>query len=476
MKKTMLILIMALLAPIAVQAADVTWADKSTGGTFTAANANEVKAAVNSKQDADPDLDTYAGITPSTDVQSLLGAANYSAMRTGLSLVPGTDVQAYDALLADIAALTDPNADRIAFWDDSAGAIVWLTVGTNLSITDTTLSASLSGGSVDISGTPVANDFARFIDGDTIEGRSYAEVRADLNLEPGTDILAYDADTAKLDVVNTWTAAQTFDEPVTAPSFATSAANGAWWGGWGGNNTGTEDIPTGLWGMGYDNGALSMVQNGSKVGLIDASNYILAARVPILNQNTTGNAATATALAANGGNCSAGSYPLGIDASGVAEGCTDATTEIDSAIATHAGEADPHPGYRLESANILIEDVENDLKTHVITAIFNDVSSTVTSAKLRVPTGAAWQAAHIMCETVDASLEFDVDIYDSISDATATTLSAAELDLDASQIYGDSIDITGWTDPGAGAWVTVEVATVSAAADECTVQLVLYGN
>lgn len=56
----------------------------------------------------------------------------------------------------------------------------------------------------------------------------------------------------------------------------------------------------------------------------------------------TGNADTATALAANGANCSAGSYALGVDASGAAEGCTDATTEIDSAIATHAGIATAH--------------------------------------------------------------------------------------------------------------------------------------
>lgn len=45
-------------------------------------------------------------------------------------------------------------------------------------------------GGVDTSGTPVANDFARFTDADTIEGRSYAEVKADLNLEIGTDVLA----------------------------------------------------------------------------------------------------------------------------------------------------------------------------------------------------------------------------------------------------------------------------------------------
>ena len=37
---------------------------------------------------------------------------------------------------------------------------------------------------------------------------------------------------------------------------------------------------------------------------------------------STGNAATATALAANGANCSAGSFPLGVDASGAVESCT----------------------------------------------------------------------------------------------------------------------------------------------------------
>ena len=39
------------------------------------------------------------------------------------------------------------------------------------------------GGGVDTSGTPVANDYARFTDADTIEGRSYTEVKQDLSLE-----------------------------------------------------------------------------------------------------------------------------------------------------------------------------------------------------------------------------------------------------------------------------------------------------
>jgi hypothetical protein len=41
-----------------------------------------------------------------------------------------------------------------------------------------------------------------------------------------------------------------------------------------------------------------------------------------------GNVATATALAANGSNCSAGQFPLGVDASGAAESCTALPTTI----------------------------------------------------------------------------------------------------------------------------------------------------
>lgn len=40
----------------------------------------------------------------------------------------------------------DPNADRILFWDESAGFATWLTLGTNLSITGTTLNAAGGGG------------------------------------------------------------------------------------------------------------------------------------------------------------------------------------------------------------------------------------------------------------------------------------------------------------------------------------------
>ncbi|GAH66178.1 unnamed protein product, partial [marine sediment metagenome] len=48
-------------------------------------------------------------------------------------------------------------------------------------------------GDVDTSGTPVANDIPRFTDDNTIEGLSYAELKAALDLEIGTDLQAWDA-------------------------------------------------------------------------------------------------------------------------------------------------------------------------------------------------------------------------------------------------------------------------------------------
>lgn len=81
------------------------------------------------------------------------------------------------------------------------------------------------------------------------------------------------------------------------------------------------------WGTSYTVGtaASNLVQlNGS--AQLPAVSAALLTNFPTLNQNTTGNAATATALAANGANCSAGSYPLGVNASGAVEDCTAAAT------------------------------------------------------------------------------------------------------------------------------------------------------
>jgi hypothetical protein len=77
-----------------------------------------------------------------------------ASVGTSWTVLQGNTTAAYapggtDVALADGgtgASLVDPNADRILFWDDSAGQVTWLTLGTNLTITGTTLDATGGGG------------------------------------------------------------------------------------------------------------------------------------------------------------------------------------------------------------------------------------------------------------------------------------------------------------------------------------------
>lgn len=77
------------------------------GGTnaTTAADARTSLGVVigTNVQAYDADLTTYAGITPSANIQTLLGSADNAAARTNLGVAIGTNVQAYDADLDDLA-------------------------------------------------------------------------------------------------------------------------------------------------------------------------------------------------------------------------------------------------------------------------------------------------------------------------------------------------------------------------------------
>jgi hypothetical protein len=143
-----------------------------TGSFATAIGAGKVTntmllGAIASSKLIGTDIDTVGTVTTGTWNGSVVGvtyggtgSSTASGARTNLGLAIGTDVQAYNAGLAQIAGLADPNADRILFWDDSTGSYSYLTAGSGLSISGTTLTAlgavtsvSANNGSLTISPT-----------------------------------------------------------------------------------------------------------------------------------------------------------------------------------------------------------------------------------------------------------------------------------------------------------------------------------
>lgn len=70
--------------------------------------------------------------------------------------------QAEEIKLIQIAGLVDPNADRILFWDDSAGSYAYLAAGTGLTITGTTIDATSGTGDVVGPASSTDNAIARF--------------------------------------------------------------------------------------------------------------------------------------------------------------------------------------------------------------------------------------------------------------------------------------------------------------------------
>jgi len=75
--------------------------------------------------------------------------------------------------------------------------------------------------------------------------------------------------------------------------------------------------------------AVPKAPKAPKLKAVDATNYTESGNNTLTN-DIDGNAATAAALLGDGGNCGAGNYPLGVDASGNAQSCTaDADTQYD---------------------------------------------------------------------------------------------------------------------------------------------------
>ena len=133
---------------------------------------------------------SVTGITDITVADGGTGASDAAGARTNLGLVIGTNVQAYDAGLADIAGLATSDGNVIvgsgSNWVAESGATARASLGLGSIATQASDSVSITGGSVTgITDITVA-------DGGT--GASNASgARTNLGVAIGSDVQAYDA-------------------------------------------------------------------------------------------------------------------------------------------------------------------------------------------------------------------------------------------------------------------------------------------
>jgi len=180
------------------------------------------------------------------------------------------------------ANLTDPNADRILFWDDSAGAFTFLEAGTGLSISGTTLSttggASISAGDSNVTVSDTGSNGTVTVQTDGTE-----RMRIDSNgrLLVGTT-------TARSDFFNTTTIIPAFQVELASAAnlnrFISVTSNNS--------DTGGSSLLLAK-SRGTTVGAVTIVQNDDQIGAIsfqgaDGVDMVEAARIEAKVDGTPG--------------------------------------------------------------------------------------------------------------------------------------------------------------------------------------------
>lgn len=164
------------------------------------------------------DLVSYSGTLDDTNVNDALsisaaGSVADGALSSNVSLL-GSSIDLTSEVSGILplanggtgASLTDPGSDMIMFWDDDMGTIDWLTAGSNLTITGTTLDASDQ-----YTGTVTSVDSGNGLTGGPVTGSGTLSVNSPTCA--GTDKLQWNgsAFACSADVDTTYTAGNDLD-------------------------------------------------------------------------------------------------------------------------------------------------------------------------------------------------------------------------------------------------------------------------
>ena len=172
---------------------------------------------LSAQQPVDPTLTALAayntnGLLTQTAADTFTGRT-LTGPAAGISVSNGNGVTGNPtlALANDLAALEALAGTNTIYYRSGTDAWSAVTIGTGLTFSGGTLTASASGGNVSNSGTPTAAQYARWVTATTIEGRTPAQVLSDIGAQ------AVDADLTSWAAV---TRAASFDAWTATPSSA----------------------------------------------------------------------------------------------------------------------------------------------------------------------------------------------------------------------------------------------------------------
>jgi diaminopimelate epimerase len=204
--------------------------------------------------------------------------------------------------------------------------------------------------------------------------------------------------------------------------------------------SGSPVTTSGTLGVTWNNQAANLVLSGPSSGAAAAPTYRSLVDADIPDTITINSAGTASALAANGANCSAGSAPLGVDTAGAAEGCFDVATQ--SELDTHGNLTNAHSATSANTASrIVMRDATNNFAAGTITASLSGNASTASalladgancsagSAPLGVDTAGAAQGCFDVCTQTEMDTHTNAT---SVHGATSTNTASTIVMRDAS--------------------------------------------